>query len=219
MAGLGAVVLLVTLWVNPTLDAIGGNPNGFPWFGTIYVFSLTWPITVWLRNGSPQRRGVEPLPVGVVAQRLARVAAGAVWLEATVLLTLAGRAASVAGWMPSSTLLARESGSWAGIACGVLLLYLLGSVPHLLAPTHHLAWALGWIAMLIGEIPRAQRIAPNARFSIGTALSTLAPHPGPWVGAVLLWTAVFAAVAAGAAAWGVALERAAPSSARAGRTA
>ena len=60
-------------------------------------------------------------------------------------------------------------------------------------------------------IPIVRRVAPHARFSFGTAISAFAPQPGPWVGAMLLWTAIFAAAAAGAAAWGVALERSAPS--------
>jgi hypothetical protein len=37
------------------------------------------------------------------------------------------------------------------------------------------------------------------------------PNPVGWVGALVVWPAFFAAGAAGAAAWGVALERSAPS--------
>lgn len=211
MAGMGALLLLVTLWANPTLDAIGANPAGAPWFLPIYCLSITWPIGVWLPLTAPLRRSVEPLPVGAVAQRLMRVAAGAVWLEVAVLLTLAGRAANVAGWIPRSASLAGESGPAAGIACCALLLYLLGSVPLLLAHTHTLGWTLTWLCGLLVAIPIAEGAAPHARFSFGAAMSAFGPQPGPWVGAMPLWIGIFAAVAAGAAAWGVRLERSAPS--------
>ncbi|HEV7586836.1 MAG TPA: hypothetical protein VGO40_01805, partial [Longimicrobium sp.] len=129
-------------------------------------------------------------------------------------LALAGRAANVAGWTPRSALLAGGAGPWAGIACGALLLYLLGSVPLLVAREHLLGWFLPWISGLLVAIPIAKSIAPHGRFSFATALSAFGPRPGAWVGAMLLWTAIIAAVAAGAAAWGVALERLGPSQLR-----
>ncbi|HEV7586683.1 MAG TPA: hypothetical protein VGO40_01040, partial [Longimicrobium sp.] len=60
MAGMGAALLLVTLWINPMLDAAAANPASSPWFGAIYSFSIAWSIAVWLPFAVSGRRVVDP---------------------------------------------------------------------------------------------------------------------------------------------------------------
>jgi hypothetical protein len=144
--------------------------------------SFFWPLLVWM-DGREDRA---PLPVGDVARRLARVAAGAAWLGVVAGLVLAGEPAGV---------------PWTAVLYGVLMMYLLGSLPVLLSVRHPIRHTLlWWLAVIFVSGLAYQSGLP-------TPWDPLADPPrGGWVG-TLLWLAVTAVLTVTAAQIGLEEER------------
>jgi hypothetical protein len=204
---LGSAALLIPLLVAAPTATGGERSTHFDSVGFFFtgLLPVWWPIFVWGIGSRPSRRGVEPLPVGALTQRLVRLAAGAVWLEVILLLVLAAPAAGLGAWIPP--LVPGNATSWAALLADALLLYLLASLPTLLWTRHQLLLYVGWLVFLIPMLPLVHSVRPHARFSLGSALSVAAGNTE----ATVLWAAVFTAAAVLAAAWGVAEERSARS--------
>lgn len=201
-----ACTLCIVLWLVPAMVGDSGA-RAYVSASVLYTYALLWPSMVWLVGKGSRRGGTAPLPVGMAAQRLVRVAAGAVWLEAAVLAALAARAAGVGarggvGGSPESAV---------GIAACSLVLYLLGSVPPVLAREHG-GWRGAWFGFLLClAAPFAMRGEAHGIFAPGSVLQAFyTPRPGPWLPAALLWGAVFAGLVWAAAAGGAARERSGP---------
>ncbi|HVG46151.1 MAG TPA: hypothetical protein VM890_15520 [Longimicrobium sp.] len=195
-----AVVLLMAGW----LAATGGESRrGNALFSIVLVLPLFWPMVVWRVGTSPRLARVEPLPASDVARQMARLAAGAGVLLLTLLPVLALGAAS---WPGTVAPLPVEE--WAGLLSSALLLYLLASLPAITAGEHRGGWSTGWLFfLLLVGLPLIRLGLPRGTFSPGSALAALFAEPGPPAAAVVLWTAIFAALAARLAAAGVNAER------------
>jgi hypothetical protein len=207
---LGAAAAFIALTVLVPTATGGERPahdDNLAAFLTV-ILPLWWPAAVWGVGSRPSRRRVEPLPVGALAQQLGRLAAGALWLEVILFLALAAPAVGLGSWIPP--LDPGNPATWMALPAAALLLYLLASPPALLGTDNWLLWYVGWVAFLLPVLPMSS-ILPQARFSLGSALSVVARNPGPWAEAMVLWIALFTAVAVLAAEWSVEAERSAPS--------
>jgi hypothetical protein len=189
LSGLAAVAAAVaTLWVLSAESGSGPAPGELePWVIPVIVIAFWLPMLVWLRGRGPWRRRVEPVPVGALAMRLARVAAGAVCLELVLAAVIVVHASGAAGGL-------RSAGSYAAVAGAALLAYLMSSFPQVLARDHLLGWSVGWTGMLqMSVFQVAQLLAPGV-LSPRNALLSIFHQPDPWVPAMLLWLAVVGAL-------------------------
>lgn len=203
MTWLMAFTLCIVLWLVP---AIVGDSGALAHASAValFTYALIWSGMVWVMGKAPSRGGTAPLPVGMAAQRLVRVAAGAVWLEVTVLAALAARAAGVGAWGEVGSSL---EGAVA-IAGSALVLYLLGSVGPLVARRPGAGWMLAWVFfVMLGVLALGISDGAHSLLAPGSVLSVLGPRPGPWLPATLLWGMVFACLAWAAAAGGATRER------------
>jgi len=200
-----AVAVACTLWLVPGIlrtQPPALHVRGF--LTVVRTVAVWWPVVVWLRGRGPWRRRLEPLPVGALALRLSRVAAGAVSLEAVVLAAIL---AHLAGGGPRLA----APASYPGVACGALLLYLVCSFPLVLARDHVVGWSVAWVCgMLTFGIPVWTLFAPPGVLSPGAALSVFSLHPVAWLPAILLWTTVVAALLVAATHGGVLGDRDGP---------
>jgi hypothetical protein len=195
-----AVVSLMAAWLA---GAGGESRRGNALFSILVVLPLVWPMVVWRVGTSPSLARVEPLPAGDVARQMARLAAGAGVLLLTLLPVLALGAASWAGAAGPFPV-----GEWGGLLSSALLLYLLASLPAIAAGEDRGGWSTGWLFLLLFVVvPLIRYKLPRGTFSPGSALAAVFAEPGPPVAAVVLWTAIFAALAAGLASAGVDAER------------
>lgn len=195
-----AVVLLLAGWLALTG---GGGRRGNALFAIAVILPLFWPMVVWRAGTSPHLPRVEPLPAADVARQMARLAAGAGVLLLTLLPVLAVGAIGWAG-APAS----QPVEEWPAYLSSALLLYLMASLPAITAGEHRAGWSTGWIFfMLFVAIPLIRYGLPRGTFSPGSALAALFQEPGPPAAAVVLWTAIFTALAAGLASAGVDAER------------
>lgn len=216
MTWLVASALCIVLWLVPGM--VGGlGPMAHTSASVLFAYALSWSYMVWLMGMASTRGGTAPLPVGMAAQRLVRVAAGAVWLEVTVLAALAARAAGVGAWgevggTPEAAV---------GIAICALILYLLGSVGTVLARRPGAGWMPAWFFFLmLGAFPLAMLDRAHSPLALGSVLSVFGPRPEPWLPAALLWGTVLAGLVWAAAARSAARERGRPwLPARAGKAA
>jgi hypothetical protein len=203
MANLVASVVVFTLCLLPALANAGTDPYADSmWWAILHVLSTFWILGVWFLGDGRARNRVEPLPVGALAQQLTRVAAGAVWLELAVLLVVAGTFSGMSGW-PRPAMETAPAWAAARIALGALGAYLLASIPVLMARTWAMAMlAVLWTAMAISFV---DSLLPRDGLSPSHVLG-VSRHTGQW-SAMLLWTAIVAALAVAAAAHGAAKER------------
>jgi hypothetical protein len=178
--------------------------------GTLLVFPLVaffWPLLVWMDARGAGREWAEAVPTGTVRRRLLRLLAGAAWLELVGLVVGAG---VVAGAWRAGVIASPASvpvAIWAGFPLGVLMMYLLGSVPLLLSPNHPVRYTVVWYLFFL-MFAQPLMFAKEWRFSPGAALSVLAlSPPRHWGEAMLVWLPLIAAVAVGAVAAGVAHDR------------
>ncbi len=182
------------------------------YFVVLTLFSFLWPLVVWMDDHGPGREHEEALPASVLTRRLARVTAGAVVLLALCLVVVAGPVAGawIGGTIPSPA--AVPAKFWVEIPAAVLMLYLAGSIPLLLAPDRSPRRALVWyLATPLLVLP--YYLGPgvgDARFSPTAVFSVFTTHPVPWVDAALLWLAVLAAATVAAAALGARRDRGGP---------
>jgi hypothetical protein len=174
-------------------------------------FAFFWPLLVWMDERGPGREHAEALPVGVLTLRLARVAAGAAALGALCAVVMAGPAvgAWIAGTLHSPA--AVPARVWAGVPASVLMMYLWGSLPLLLAADRPLRRVLGWYLVTFFLVLWLWSVRlQDARLSPTAAFSVFSDHPVPWTAAALFWLVVLAAAAAYAAALGASNDRGGP---------
>jgi hypothetical protein len=215
MTWLVASALCIVLWLVPGMVGDSG-PMAHTSASVLFAYALSWSNMVWLMGRVSTRGGTVPLPVGMAAQRLVRVAAGAVWLEVTVLAALAARAAGVGEWGE----VGGSPEAAVGIASCALVLYLLGSVGTVLARRPGGGWMLAWFFLILGVFPLVMSYRGHSLLAPGSVLSVFGPRPEPWLPAAMLWGTVLAALVWAAAARGAARERGRPwSPARAGKAA
>jgi hypothetical protein len=196
------VVLLMAGWLART---VAEDRREYALAAVVFILPLFWPMVVWRVGTSPRLQRVEPLPAGDVARQMARLAAGAGVLLFTLLPVLALGATGWAGAGAAAPLPLRE---WAGYLGAALLLYLLASLAAIAAGEDRGGWTTGWLFILLFMgIPIIRNVVPRGTFSPSSALAVLFQEPGPPAAAVVLWTAIFAALAAGLASAGVDAER------------
>jgi hypothetical protein len=186
-----------------SLEVVTEGPTGEPNRFSVLGFAFLVPMLVWLDERGLRPDYEEALPVDAVVRRVLRVAAGAVWLAGVGAVLLAGELAGEQAGTPAAMREAIPPRVWIGVLGATLLVYLLGSLPALLASRHPLRWCFSWwLAFnLLGG-------AGAWPFSPWAALAPLGMSRQPWEPALALWLPLAAAATVAAAVLGTRLERA-----------
>ncbi|HEX6751605.1 MAG TPA: hypothetical protein VF092_30205 [Longimicrobium sp.] len=174
-------------------------------FSTVAFF---WPILVWMDDRGAGRELAEAAPAGITQRRLLRLLAGGVWLELMALVVEAGVALGAwrAGVIASPLGLPATIGT--GFPAGVLMMYLLGSIPLLRSQDHPVRRTVTWYVLFSLLIVPPVFMTWRWTFSPGAALSVIMLDPPRyWAGAVLVWLPVLATGIVAMVATGVARDR------------
>jgi hypothetical protein len=172
--------------------------NSFPLMPFVYA-GFFWPLLVWRDERRGDWDGM--LPVDTFTRRLLHAAGGLVWLEAAVLIVLAG---CIGGALAEGTLQSlAEVPAWAmpGVPLSVLSLYCLGTAWTMLSE-HPIRTALiGFLVSvqvlvainMIGDLRENRLVSPAGAFA---PVNFMAPVEDHAMGATILWILIFAALAA-----------------------
>lgn len=141
LAVAAGVVALAWIWPGGAPDRLTLAHAMGRSYGALELVAVFWAAMVTWRGEGPEERFHHwSQPVGRRRHQLLRIAAGAVWLLAAVV------AGAAAGWLAGAVV---QGGMGPGGAAplaatvgGLLLLYLLGSVPALLSE-HPVVWIVG----------------------------------------------------------------------------
>ncbi len=190
-------LLAVIVWANVSGDLDPANqapPNALSPMGfSPLKLALFLPALVWLDARGARREYEEALPTGAATRRMLRLAAGATWLCLAVVGMVGAQALSGVAAGKIASLSAVPARVWIGVPGAGLTLYLLGSLPFLLAPRRLFVWAVSWYLALplLGSLARMlQGDGPLWRLSPSAAFAPVGFAPGealPWEGALLLW--------------------------------
>jgi hypothetical protein len=208
------VALMAVQAMAPDADISATLAQRLPWGGRTAVLvtfawmSFFWPILVWIDERGPGRELAESIPAGMLKRRLLHLLAGAAWLELLALVALAGVTAGAwrAGLVASPADV--PAAIWAGFPIGALMMYLIGSLPHLSSSRSpvrsEVVWFLAFTLVLAPPLLLSSgwTLSPGAAFSV----TTLQPPPH-WGEAVLIWLPLLVAAAVGAIAAGVSSDR------------
>lgn len=195
-----AAVLLIALWLGSTATE---NRRGTMVAAVAWLLPLFWPMIVWRVGMSPRLSRVQPLPAGDVARQMARLAAGAVVLLFALLPVLT---VCPALWANAADLALTQEGI--AFLAAALLMYLLVSLPAIAAGEGRGGWTTGWLFFLLFvAIPFIRFKVSRGPFSLGSALAAVLGETNPPATAIVLWTVIFTALAAGLAIAGVDAER------------
>jgi hypothetical protein len=171
--------------------------GGAPLMPFVYA-GFFWPLLVWM----DERRGGWDgmLPVDTFTRRLLHAAGGLVWLEAAVLIVLAG---CIGGALAEGTVQSLgQVPAWAmpGVPLSVLALYCLGTAWTMLSE-HPIRTALiGFLVSvqvlvainLVGDLRENRVVSPAGAFA---PVNFMAPVQDHVMGATILWILIFAALA------------------------
>lgn len=213
LAVAAGVVALAWIWPDGAPERLTLAHAAGRSYGALELVAVFWAAMVTWRGEGPEERVHHwSQPVGRRRHQLLRIAAGAVWLLAAV---IAGAAAGwIAGAVVQGGMGPGGAAPLAAIGGGLLLLYLLGSVPALLSE-HPVVWIVGVYAgtgfLVTLASARGWPLAGTARSVLLTgdwSLSSATNAPGllvdgvsgeqPWV-ALALWLCVAGAAVALAA--------------------
>lgn len=213
---LAFALFLAWTWFEQESDASNTTPamaHDPRMFGILSNFSLL-PVLVWLDGRGPGREYEDAFPVDVGVRRALRVAAGAAWLGLVLAPLLASTLAGDLAGGKLDSLASAPARVWLGVPGATLMLYLLGSLPVLLARRRPLQWTFAlWVALvLLVELPEASG-SPGWHGWLYSPLAAM--HPlglSPWAGqswerALALWLAVAVAATVAAAAAGARRDR------------
>lgn len=157
-----------------------------------------WPLLVWMDERRRDWDGM--LPVDTFTRRLLHAAGGLVWLQAAVLIVLAG---CIGGALAEGTLQSlAQVPAWAmpGVPLSVLALYSLGTAWTMLSEHPVRTALIGFLVSVqvligigtIGDLRENRLLSPARAFA---AVSLGAPVQDHAMGATLLWMLIFAALA------------------------
>lgn len=213
---LAFVLFLAWTWFEQESDAANTTPamaHDPRLFGILSNFFLL-PVLVWLDGRGPGREYEDAFPVDVGVRRALRVVAGAAWLGLVLVPLLASTLAGDLAGGKLDSLASAPARVWLGVPGATLMLYLLGSLPVLLARRRPLQWTFAaWVALLLlVELPEASG-SPGWHGWLYSPWAAM--HPlglSPWAGqswerALALWLVVAVAATAAAAAAGARRDR------------
>ena len=171
--------------------------GGAPLMPFVYA-GFFWPRLVWMDERRADWDGM--LPVDSFTRRLLHAAGGLVWLQAAVLIVLAG---CIGGALAEGTLQSMaQVPAWAmpGVPLSVLALYCLGTAWTMLSE-HPIRTALiGFLVSvqvliginMIGDVRDNRVVSPAGAFA---PVNFMAPVEDHVMGATILWILIFAALA------------------------
>jgi hypothetical protein len=194
------LALLALRYVAGGMGLFGLSEWNALYVGSFFFLWLTaflWPLLVWMdeRGGRPWD---EAQPVDAFRRRLLHWAAGLAWLEACVLVLLAGHVAGAAAagtlasaaWLPAWVL--------PGVPLAVMALYCIGTVPAVLSA--HPVRGSVFTLLVVGPALQLLMHFTTGRGSPISLVRLLAPvqasdnHQWSLV-AALVWIPLFAALA------------------------
>ncbi|MFL5539686.1 MAG: hypothetical protein ACJ8J0_11875, partial [Longimicrobiaceae bacterium] len=184
---------------------LAGRSEGLLFLALVGFF---WPLLVWMNELGPGRAWAEAVPVETAWRRALRLLAGAAWLEAMVLVAEAGTIGGAWRAGVITSLAQVPAMLWLGFPVGVLITYLLGSMPLLISVSHPVRRTVVWyfafflLILPLAALTRHWRLSPAAVL----LLINLIPRPH-WGEALLLWLPVVAAAAVWMLRVGVARDR------------
>jgi hypothetical protein len=158
-----------------------------------------WPVLVWM----DERRGDwdEQFPVDPFTRRLLHAAAGLVWLQAAVLIVIAG---CIGGALAEGTLQSlAQVPAWAlpGVPLAVVALYCVGTAWTMMSEHPVRTAVIGFLVTvqvlvaidLIGKLKEGRSLlSPSRAFA---PVNFMAPVEDHRTGATILWILIFAALA------------------------
>jgi hypothetical protein len=202
MVPLGMAVLLGA-W-SAWRETLGGGTflsGGMPLMPFVYV-AFFWPLLVWMDERRGDWDGM--LPVDALTRRLLHAAAGLVWLQAAVLIVLAG---CIGGALAEGTLQSlAQVPAWVlpGVPLAVLALYLLGTAWVMLSEHPVRTAIIGFLVTIqllvlmdaIGNLLDGRSVLkPTGVFA---PVNFMAPVQDHRTGATIVWILIFAALAVAA---------------------
>ena len=211
-----AAVLIATQLMRPSID-LTAEMAALPLAGRsgvlliLPIFAFCWPLLVWMDDRGPGREWAEAVPAGRVLRRALRLLAGAAWLE--LIAGVVGAGVVTGAWRAGVIASPAEvpAGIWAVVTLGVLIMYLVGSIPLLLSPSHPVRYTVVWLLVFLFLIAQPVIMTRGWRFSPGAALSVVGMNPPRhWGEAMLIWLPLLLAGVTAAIAAGVARDRDGP---------